>query len=249
MALLQQANWRGPVPNRNESGMTRPFQGLVLHIQEGTESGTDSWFHNPAAQVSAHFGNPKSGVLDQWVDTNDKAWAQVAGNRAWISIENEGHSGDSLTASQVANAALLLAWLNLTESVPMTAADSPADSGLGYHAMGGDAWGGHTTCPGQPIVDQRADIIAAAQNLVSAPAVGSISPSSGNPGDTVTITGSHFTFATSVGFGNTSVPQMSVDSDSQITVTVPQGSGCVDVVVTTLAGTSATTSADQFTFN
>lgn len=249
MAVFQQAKWRGPVPNCNAGGMVRPFQGLVLHIQEGTENGTDSWFHNPASQVSAHFGNPKTGGLDQWVDTNDKAWAQVAGNKSWISVENEGHSGDSLTASQIANAAVLLAWLNLTEQVPMQCADSASDSGLGYHSMGGDAWGGHMDCPGQAIVDQRPDIVAAAQHLVSTPIVSGIAPSNGGAGDTVTITGSNFTFATSVGFGNTSVSQMSVDSDTQITVTVPTGSGTVDVAVTTLVATSATSSSDQFTYS
>jgi hypothetical protein len=249
VAIFQLANWRGPVPNMNPGGMVRPFMGLVLHVEEGTESGTDSWFHSASAQVSAHFGNPKTGSLDQWVDTNDKAWAQVAGNNSWISVENEGNAGDSLTASQVANAATLLAWLNITENIPMTVANSPTDSGLGYHAMGGAAWGNHLGCPGQPIIDQRAAICSAAAALVISPAVTGISPASGSGGATVVITGSGFTFATAVGFGNTSVPQMSVDSDTQITVTAPTGSGTVDVVVTTLVGTSATVAADQFTYS
>lgn len=247
MALFSSAHWRGPVPNINAGNMKRPFKGLVLHIQQGTEVGTDATFKNPSTQVSAHFGNPKTGGLDQWVDTNDVAWAEVAGNSTWISIENEGNSGDSLTDSQLANVALLLAWLNVTEAVPLQLAESPADSGLGYHGMGGAAWGGHTNCPGQPIVDQRAAIVAAAQRLVSAPVVTSISPSSGAAGATVTITGSGFTFATNVGFGNTSVAQMSVDSDTQITVQAPAGSGAADVVVTTLVGTSPSGGA-SFTY-
>ncbi len=248
VAIFQLARWRGPVPNKNVGAMVRPFKGLVLHIQQGNENGTDSWFHNPASQVSAHFGNPKTGGLDQWVDTNDKAWAQVAGNSAWISLENEGNSGDSLTATQVANAATLLAWLNITESVSLTLANSPTDSGLGYHAMGGAAWGGHTDCPGQPIIDQRAAICSAAQALVISPTVTGISPASGAAGTSVVITGSGFTFASSVGFGNTSATQMNVDSDTQITATAPTGSGTVDVVVTTIVGTSATGSADQFSY-
>jgi hypothetical protein len=239
MARLTNARWRGPVPNINAGGMKRPFKGLVLHIQQGTEVGTDATFKDPTTQVSAHFGNPKSGALDQWVDTDDVAWAEVAGNTTWISIENEGNSGDVLTASQLANVALLLAWLNLTESVPLQTADSPDDTGLGYHGMGGAAWGGHTNCPGQPIVDQRDAIVAAAQQLVSAPVVTSIAPVSGAAGTTVTITGSGFTFATNVGFGDVSVAQMIVVSDTQIAVQAPSGSGAADVVVTTLVGTSA----------
>ncbi len=248
MARFQLAQWRGPVPNMNSGGMVRPFKGLVLHIEQGSESGTDSWFHNPAAQVSAHFGNPKSGGLDQWVDTDDTAWAQVAGNTTWVSLENEGNSGDSLTSGQMANAATLLAWLNVTENVPLQLADTPSDSGLGYHAMGGVPWGNHPDCPGSPIIAQRATIIAQAQALVINPTISAINPTSGSVGDTVVITGSGFTFATSVGFGSTSVSNMSVDSDTQITVTVPSGSGTVDVTVITLIGTSAPTAADQFTY-
>ena len=107
MAHFKEARWRGPVPNKNPGQMVRPFNGLVLHIQEGHEDGTDAHFHNPASKVSAHFGNPKHGGLDQWVDTDDKAWAEVSGNRHWISIENEGFSGDSLTDSQIENCAHL----------------------------------------------------------------------------------------------------------------------------------------------
>jgi hypothetical protein len=233
----------------NSGGMVRPFQGLVLHIEQGTEDGTNSWFHNPDAQVSAHFGNPKSGGLDQWVDTNDKAWAEVGGNANWISLENEGNSGDTLTDSQVANAALVLAWLNLTEGVPLQLAESPTDSGLGYHAMGGAAWGNHPDCPGQPIIDQRAAIVAAANALVAPPVVSAVDPPNGASGSLVMIKGSGFTFATSVGFGNTSVPQMTVDSDSQISAVVPAGSGTVDVMVITPAGASAVSPADQFTYS
>jgi hypothetical protein len=249
MALFNLANWRGPVPNMNTSVMVRPLQGLVLHIEQGTEAGTNEWFHNPGAGVSAHFGNPKSGNLDQWVDTNDKAWAQGAGNATWISLENEGYSGESLTDGQISNAAALLAWLNVTESIPMQTADSPAEPGLGYHAMGGMAWGNHPNCPGQPIVDQRADIVARAQALVIAPTISGIDPTGGAPGAVVTISGSGFTFTSSVGFGDTSVPQMSIDSDSQITAIAPVGSGTVDVVVTSPLGSSATSLADEFTYS
>jgi hypothetical protein len=44
---------------------------------------------------------------------------------------------------------------------------------------------------------------------------------------------------------------VNVVSDTQLTVTSPaaSASGAVDVTVTTPAGTSATTSADQFTYS
>jgi hypothetical protein len=143
-------------------------KGLVLHIQEGSEAGTDAWFHNPSSQVSAHFGNPKTGSLDQWVDTGDRAWAEAAGNAQWISVENEGHSGDSLTASQLENCAQLLAWLHRIYNVPLQISNSTVP-GLTGHGLGGSAWGGHYDCPGAPILAQRPQIIARANAILGGP--------------------------------------------------------------------------------
>jgi hypothetical protein len=77
-----------------------------------------------------------------------------------------------------------------------------------------------------------------------------INPSSGPAagGTNVTITGTGFTGATNVSFGSTAATNVNVKSDNQITVTSPAGSGTVDVTVTTPSGTSATSSADLFTY-
>ncbi len=140
-------------------GMHKPLHGLVLHIMQGTENGTFGWFNSAASRVSAHFGNPKRGDLEQFVKIDDVAFAQGSGNRDWISVENEGHAGDALTMSQVQNVADLLGWLRWHRGVPLKLADAPDQFGLGYHGMGGKAWGGHTMCPGPRIVDQRLLII------------------------------------------------------------------------------------------
>lgn len=170
MARYPGARWRGPVPNETPGGEHRPI-GLVLHIQQGTEVGTDAWFHNPASKVSAHFGNPKTGQLDQWVDTADKAWAEVNGNPDWISVENEGNSGDALTPSQLRNCAELLAWLHSAYDVPLRISDTPlaGTPGLTGHGLGGQAWGGHLDCPGRPILDQRPAIISLAAQIAGVP--------------------------------------------------------------------------------
>jgi len=166
VTLFPAAHWRGPVPN--QGGAMGRILGLVLHIQEGSEAGTDAWFHNPASKVSAHFGNPKTGPLDQWVQVGTVAWAEVSGNTNWISVETEGHSGDALTASQLENAAQLLAWLHTNYAVPLVISDSPATgvAGLTGHGLGGAAWGGHYDCPGAPILAQRGAIIARAQQIL-----------------------------------------------------------------------------------
>lgn len=165
MALMPGATFVGPTPNKRTDGMVE-VRGLVLHIQQGTEQGSEAWFKNPTSQASSHFLNPKTGGLRQLVDTKDRAWAEADGNSHWISVEDEGYAGDSLTASQVENAAQLLAWLHTKYAVPLQSTDDPNGKGLGWHGMGGAAWGGHTGCPGDPIKAQRPSIIARAKAIL-----------------------------------------------------------------------------------
>lgn len=170
------AHWRGPVPNMNPSGMHMPPIGLVLHIQEGHEEGTDAWFHNPASEVSAHFGAPVGGGIDQWVMVGDKAWHASAANTNYCGVEIEGNSGDKLTVEQAESISELLAWLHQTYAIPLSLCNTPGQPGLAYHALGGEAWGGHFDCPGTPIIDARPALIARAAELVGAtppPASGS----------------------------------------------------------------------------
>jgi len=86
---------------------------------------------------------------------------------------------------------------------------------------------------------------------VSAPTVTSISPTSGptSGGTTVTITGTNFSGTTAVTFGATAATGFTVNSATQITATAPaHAAGTIDVRVTTVGGTSATSAADQFTY-
>jgi hypothetical protein len=86
---------------------------------------------------------------------------------------------------------------------------------------------------------------------VAAPVVTGVSPGSGPVagGDTVTVTGG-FTNATRVSFGTVTTTNLNVASDTQLIVPSPAAttSGTVDMTVTTPAGTSATSVADQFTY-
>jgi hypothetical protein len=80
------------------------------------------------------------------------------------------------------------------------------------------------------------------------PAVAAISPPNGTAGQNVTITGTGFTAATGVNFGPNNATAMTINSDTQISATCPQGSGTVDVRVTTPAGTSPISDADHFSY-
>lgn len=83
-----------------------------------------------------------------------------------------------------------------------------------------------------------------------APVITSISPAGGSAigGTNVTITGSGFAGATGVRFGSTAAT-FSVISDTSMSAWAPSAvTGPVDVTVTTPAGVSATSSADQFAY-
>jgi hypothetical protein len=78
-----------------------------------------------------------------------------------------------------------------------------------------------------------------------------VDPDSGpvKGGEIVTVTGSGFSNAITVRFGTEAASSLTVTSDTQLTVTSPPGSaGQVHVTVTTPAGTSAITPADQYTY-
>jgi len=84
------------------------------------------------------------------------------------------------------------------------------------------------------------------------PVVTGISPTIGSTlgGTVVTITGTHFTGATSVHFGSIASPSFSVISDTSLTAPAPAGSaGAVDVTVASSGGMSASNAADQFTYS
>jgi len=167
MARMPGAEWH-PVRNFTKGGQDE-VRGVVVHIMAGTLEGSQAWFDNPTAQASSHFGTGKGGILRQWVDTDDRAWAQSAGNRTWLSVENEGVGGDVLTSAQLDRNAQVLAWAHKKYDVPLRLATGPADAGLGWHGMGGSEWGGHTSCPGTRIVAQLPEIVARAERLVAGP--------------------------------------------------------------------------------
>lgn len=168
MAIMPGADVR-LTPNCTRGGQDS-ISGVVLHVMQGTLEGSDSWFHNPIAQASAHFGVGKTGLIYQWVDTADRAWAQAAGNKTWLSIEHEGYAGDVLTKDQLAATAKVIAWAQKTHKFPLQSTDSATGKGIGWHGMGGLAWGGHTGCPGEAIKNQRPLIIDAAKLIITPPA-------------------------------------------------------------------------------
>jgi hypothetical protein len=98
------ARWR-PAFRGNYTNATRErshnINRIVVHVAQGSYSGTISWFKNPNANVSAHYVLSRGGQVAQCVRDADIAWH--AGNWNYnqhsIGIEHEGYAGSPGTWS------------------------------------------------------------------------------------------------------------------------------------------------------
>ncbi|MGH9090227.1 MAG: IPT/TIG domain-containing protein [Acidimicrobiales bacterium] len=86
--------------------------------------------------------------------------------------------------------------------------------------------------------------------LATPPTVTSVTPASGpaGGGTTVTVHGTGFTSGTTVDFGSHASPSVTVTSPFSLTAVAPPGAGTVHVTAVTFAGTSATSTADLFSY-
>jgi hypothetical protein len=146
--------------------------GVVMHTQDGNNPGTVSWFNNPAAQASAHFCIAQDGSVVQMGSVLGwKAWAEADGNPFFYSLEfaDNTHPATPLTTAQIQSGGQLVEVLARVGNFPLQVTDSPSGEGFGYHAMGGQAWGGHLSCPGDVRKAQRAAILAVAKEIRGGP--------------------------------------------------------------------------------
>ncbi len=83
------------------------------------------------------------------------------------------------------------------------------------------------------------------------PTITGVSPATGpgDGGETVKITGSNLLAATAVDFGSTEASEFTVESNTSISAPVPQGTGAVQVSVTTPAGTSPPSGEARFVYD
>lgn len=116
--------------NKGRLGM-KPI-AIVLHIMEGSLSGTDQWFKNPKAQASTHYGVGKNGEIWQWVEETDMAygngrtstptWDLITDknpNLYTISIEHEGFTGQPWTEAMQDADAFLIADIAKRWGIPL----------------------------------------------------------------------------------------------------------------------------------
>lgn len=130
-------------------------RAVVIHIMEGTLTGTDSWFRSPASDVSAHYGIGRDGRILQWVEEENSAWhagkvirptakiveemGAVNPNSYTIGIEHEGRATEEPTHEQMVASATLVDQILTRYGLPLS-----ADTVIPHRAIRADK-----TCPGK----------------------------------------------------------------------------------------------------
>lgn len=125
--------WRGSQNFWQGRKGYRP-EAIVVHIMDGTLSGTDSWFANQSSQVSSHYGIGKSGEVHQYVKEEDTAWHagridspnwsliksfSVNPNLYTIGIEHEGKADDMWSEAMKKSSATLIAEICERWQIPV----------------------------------------------------------------------------------------------------------------------------------
>jgi len=94
---------------------------IVIHIAQGSYSGTIEWFQNPTASVSAHYVVSKRGTVAQCVPNEDIAWhaGNWSFNKKSIGIEHAGYASQWWTDSTYHSSAKLSAYLCKRFNIPV----------------------------------------------------------------------------------------------------------------------------------
>jgi hypothetical protein len=221
-------------------------------VMFGTVAAT-TYAVNSATQIAA-TSPPGSGVVDVTVTTASGTSATSAADRfTYVApptvnsvVPNSGPAaggtsvsitGTNFTAATAVKFGTRAATAYAVNSATQITATSPLGSGIVDVTV---------TTAGGTSGTSAADSFT----YVAPPRLSSVVPNNGPAagGTSVIITGANFTAATAVKFGTVAATTYTVNSATQIAATSPPGSGVVDVTVTTPNGSSATSSADLFTY-
>jgi hypothetical protein len=85
--------WIGS-PNHYNGRAGWPVCAIVIHTMAGTLESCDSWFLNPASQVSSHYGIGLAGEQHQYVSLSNGSWANgilESGNQWQHIVGNTGN--------------------------------------------------------------------------------------------------------------------------------------------------------------
>ncbi len=177
----------------------------------------------------------------------------ISGNTVLVGVPNASVGGDYEQGAVYVFTKPGAAWASRTQTAKLTASDGVTEYNFGASV----SISGNTLVAGTPGAtadgnsDQGAAYVFLAQVPAATPTVTGVSPTPGptTGGISVTITGTGFSGTTRVDFGTIAAADVVINSATQITATSPaESAGTVNVRVTTPGGTSATSSADKFTY-
>lgn len=159
---------------------------VSLHVAVSEASSLHSYFSAPG-RPSSHFYVRRDGTVEQYVDTDARAEADLEGNDATISVETQGGvsdpQGEPWTDQQVEALAQLVAWAIAAHGIAARlATDSrvgDSSKGLSWHRLGIDPWrvagGMHYSssrgkvCPGDAKIAQIPAILTRALAILGQP--------------------------------------------------------------------------------
>ena len=217
-----------------------------------------TFFNTALPEKGANLVSPVNGAIVRWRVQEAKGGPfrlrvlRPNGSGGYTAAGTSGPATPSGTGLQTFLANIPIKAGDLIGIDPTSATDE-----IGVAEVAGASFGfifpppfdGATVAPSGSKSGQE---IALSAEVQPAPAITSISPSSGSiaGGTTVTITGTDFAAASAFKFGSTPAASFTVNSETEITAVSPRGTaaGAVDVSVTTLAGTSAASRYDDFAY-
>lgn len=144
MARFPGAIWRPITADKGRRPMAA-YNRVNLHVAV-TEAASLHPAFNRSGQVDSHFYVRRDGTAEQMVDTDWRAFADLDGNDATISIETQGGvnspDAEQWTAAQVETLAQIYAWAVRTHGVKLQVAwnsqPGPSSHGLSWHRLGID---------------------------------------------------------------------------------------------------------------
>ena len=120
-------------PNKYDGRGGNTIDQVIIHIMQGTFSGSESWFMNPSSNVSANYLISNTGEILQMVRLTDRAWHAGNHNGRSIGIEHEGfwhsdvHSDTVITEDEYQASAMITRWLTERYNIPRIHRDAYHD--------------------------------------------------------------------------------------------------------------------------
>lgn len=140
MARFPGAIWKPITASKGRQKLT-VHNRMNLHVAVSEGSSLHNYF-NKSGIPDSHFYVRRDGTVEQYVDTSMRAFADLEGNDATISVETQGMGGGGWDVKQRESLAKLYAWAVETHGLEVKlATDSKpgkSSQGLSWHRLGCD---------------------------------------------------------------------------------------------------------------